>query len=50
MCFGTTSICYTWHIVEYSYVLIFKKEMKEGRKESRMEERKEGKHCVVCFI
>ena len=35
------SVCHTWHVVEYSCVLIFMKKRKEGKQKGRKEVRKE---------
>ena len=35
MILGINSVCHTWHVVEYSCVLIFMKKRKEGKQKGR---------------
>ena len=40
MILGINSVSHTWHVVEYSCVLIFMKKRKEGKQKGRKEVRK----------
>ena len=41
MILGINSVSHTWHIVEYSCVLIFMKNRKKGKQKGKGKERKE---------
>ena len=41
MILGIDNVCHTWHVVEYSCVLIFMKKRKEGKQKGSKEVRKE---------